>query len=538
MLLAKITKAVSYLLISNMTISNMTPTPPVAAASKQTIEESFRGASTRRAYGTYQKQFESFLNAHKGGIAPETASTVDCTDFFHHLYPSGKKTRTIDLAKSALDTTARRYIVGLQKFNKKNNVDEEKKAHPLKVHELSILMNRLSGLHPFVGSLLRLLLTIGFIGGFRISEVLNLRSNDVQVTNAATTQIYHIVDEATYPCLRVCAFYDEHLAALRASGVNVASTAFVFPKFVLKHSGVPRVDWHRALEQTTLRKLLGEIVEMTPNLPIGISLHSLRRGGAFYRVFESNERRFNFRELMAWCRWSDAKTCSEYLVTQSISNDIDPRNLLRTGSGLQRHQWQGVELPSEGDVNLPFSMEDLGKTVAKSLQGTLGTRVVQKATKQTTLKGYIAQKSLPTARSGQQAWQQWFVADPGAGLVCALKDYNSNMIRLDRKKYSERLTLVTAFTKYPTFEQFGAAHWMLLLQLGSSSADCKHETTSANEAVKASSLATLSFLFLAGFSRSKGIDRAARRRCRRLSVTPAALVTTILHQYTPSRFHP
>ncbi|KAF0699269.1 Aste57867_10169 [Aphanomyces stellatus] len=172
-----------------MTISNMTPTPPVAAASKQTIEESFRCASTRRAYGTYQKQFESFLKAHKGGIAPETASTEDCTDFSHNLYTSGKKTRPIDLAKSALvayfssknippnpaqDTTGRRYVVGLQKFNNNNNADEEKKAHPLKVHELSILLNGLLGLHPFIGSLLHLLLTIGFIGCFRISEELNI----------------------------------------------------------------------------------------------------------------------------------------------------------------------------------------------------------------------------------------------------------------------------------------------------------------------------------------------------------------------------
>ncbi|KAG9416718.1 hypothetical protein AC1031_001101 [Aphanomyces cochlioides] len=458
----------------------MTPTPPVAAASKQTIEESFRGASTRRAYGTYQKQFESFLQAHKGGIAPETASTVDCTDFFHHLYTSGKKTRTIDLAKSALvaffsskgvspnpaqDTNARRYIVGLQKFNKKNNIDEEKKAHPLSVHELSTLMNALSDLHPFVGSLLRLLLAIAFLGCFRISEVLNLRSNDVQLVSDGSgrylsvrlrwhkkanveedCQIYHLVDETTYPCLRVCAFHEEYLGTLRSSGVNLTSSAFVFPNFVFQQGGVPRVDWQRALEQTTLRKLLGEIVEITPNLPIGISLHSLRRGGAFYRVFESKERRFNFRELMAWCRWADPKTCCEYLVTQSLSNEIDPRNLLHVSGGAVG--------------SLPFSVDELVEAIVKSLQQSGGVKgaVLPKATRQTTLDGFIAQKTIPTARSGLQAWQQWFVSDPGSGLVCALKDYNSDMIRRDRKKYSERLTLAMAFTRYPTYEQFEVAY--------------------------------------------------------------------------------
>ncbi|KAF0701635.1 Aste57867_7937 [Aphanomyces stellatus] len=472
----------------------MTPTPPVVAASKQTIEESFRGTSTRRAYGTYQKQFESFLQARKGGIAPETASTMDCTDFFHHLYSSGKKARTIDLAKSALvayfgskrvtpnsaqDTDARRYIVGLQKFNKKNNVDEEKKAHPLSVHELSTLINGLSGLHPFVGALLRLLLSAAFLGCFRISEVLNLRCNDVQPVSDDSgrylsvrlrwhkkanveedCQIYHLVDETSYPCLRVCTFHDEYFAVLRSSGVNLSTCAFVFPNFTFQQGGVPRVDWHRALDQSTLRKLLGEVVEMTPNLPIGISLHSLRRGGAFYRVFESNERRFNFRELMAWCRWADAKTCCEYLVTQSMSNEIDPRNLLRTGSALQRLQWSGFGGLGGAGGSTPFTVDELGKAVAKILQEGRGGKSVApaQATKQLSLDRFVVQKSIPTAWSGLQAWQQWFVADPGAGLMCALKDYSSEMIRRDQKKYSERLTLASAFAKYQSYAQFEAAY--------------------------------------------------------------------------------
>ncbi|RHZ30041.1 hypothetical protein DYB37_011674 [Aphanomyces astaci] len=471
----------------------MPPKRSVATASKQTIEESFRGTSTRRAYDTYQKQFETFLQANKPGTALEAASTEDCTDFFHALYSRGIKARTIDVAKSALvayfnskrvspnpaqDAIARQYIVGLFKFNKKNNVDEEKKAHPLTVHELSTLMNGLSVLHPFVGSLLRLLLPVAFLGCFRMSEVLNLRHNDVQLVSDGSgrylsvrlrwhkkanveedCQIYHLIDETSYPCLRVCTFYDEYLATLRASGANVASSAFVFPNFTIQQGGVPRVDWHRAFEQTTLRKLICEIVDATPNLPIGISLHSLRRGGAFYRVFESNERRFNFRELMAWCRWADAKTCCEYLVTQSMSNEIDPRNLLRTGTSLQRMQWTGTEVAGGGNGSLPFSVDDLGKAVAKSLQEG-GGKIAgpPKATKQLSLDGFVAQKTIPTARSGLQAWQQWFVADPGAGLVCALKDYNSDMIRLDRKKYSERLTLASAFEKYQSYEQFEAAY--------------------------------------------------------------------------------
>ncbi|KAF0690517.1 Aste57867_18107 [Aphanomyces stellatus] len=330
-------------------------------------------------------------------------------------------------------------------------------------------------MHPFVGSMLRLLLSVGFLGCFRISEVLNLRYNDVQLVSDGAgrylsvrlrwhkkanveedCQIYHLVDEMTYTCLRVCTFFEEYLTALRAAGVNLSNTAFVFPNFIMPTGSVPRVDCHRALEQKTLRKVLGDVVEMAPNLPIGISLHSLRRGGAFYRVFESTERRFNFRELMAWCRWSDAKTCCEYLVTQSISNEIDPRNLLRTTNVLQRLQGVGLT----GAVGTAFTLEELGQAVATSLQhgGVDKSKEVVKPKMQSTMDSFIAQKSIPTARCGRDAWQQWFVADHASGLVVALKDYNKEMVRLDRKKYSERATLGLAFQRYQSYEQFELAY--------------------------------------------------------------------------------
>ncbi|KAF0690764.1 Aste57867_17866 [Aphanomyces stellatus] len=119
------------------------------------------------------------MKTHKSNIEPGAAGTEECTDFFHHLYSQGKKARTIDSAKSALvaffnarkvtpnpaqDTVTRRYIVGLQKYNKQNNVDEEKKAHPLTIQELPILVNALSYLHPFVCSMIRFLLAVSFLG--------------------------------------------------------------------------------------------------------------------------------------------------------------------------------------------------------------------------------------------------------------------------------------------------------------------------------------------------------------------------------------
>ncbi|RLN99458.1 hypothetical protein DYB28_011731, partial [Aphanomyces astaci] len=162
---------------------NATTVPP-----KATIQGSFRSKSTLRTYQTYQNQFAKFCKDVLA-IDPAGATPGACTDFFHHLYSLGKTARTVDSAKTALvayfqalkvdpnparDVESKQYVVGLQKYNKKNNIDDEKKAHPLSVYELSLLVNSLASSHMFVGALYRFLLCASYIGCFRISEMLNL----------------------------------------------------------------------------------------------------------------------------------------------------------------------------------------------------------------------------------------------------------------------------------------------------------------------------------------------------------------------------
>ncbi|KAF0768484.1 hypothetical protein AaE_002779 [Aphanomyces astaci] len=161
--------------------------------SKATIQGSFRSTSTLRTYKTYQKQFFAFCE-NVLAIEPHTAGPGSCTDFFHHLYSLGRTARTVDSAKTALvayfadlkrdpnparDVESKQYVVGLQKYNKKHNIDDENKAHPLSVFELSCLINSLSTAHPFLGSLFRFLLSASYLGCFRISEMLSLTWDDV-----------------------------------------------------------------------------------------------------------------------------------------------------------------------------------------------------------------------------------------------------------------------------------------------------------------------------------------------------------------------
>ncbi|KAF0684832.1 Aste57867_23220 [Aphanomyces stellatus] len=167
---------------------------------KQTIQDSFRGASTRRIYTTYQNQFQEFCTTYKHGLDPVNATADDCTDFFHHLYSLGRKPRTVDSAKTALVAffkehqvepnpaqapLSKQYVVGIQKYNRQNNVDDEKKAHPLTVDELSTIMNGFAKLNPFVGAMFRCLLSCCYLGCFRIGEMLGLKWGDVALGKSA-----------------------------------------------------------------------------------------------------------------------------------------------------------------------------------------------------------------------------------------------------------------------------------------------------------------------------------------------------------------
>ncbi|CAK4715256.1 unnamed protein product [Aphanomyces euteiches] len=78
--------------------------------------------------------------------------------------------------------------------------------------------------------------------------------------------------------------------------------------------------------------------------------------------------------------------------------------------------------------------------------------------RQKTIPECIVQKVIPIARSGREAWCQWFIPDPKIGLVRGLKDFSKDMIRMNRKRYSERKTLANAFVKYRSFDEFELAY--------------------------------------------------------------------------------
>ncbi|RHY47217.1 hypothetical protein DYB38_002078 [Aphanomyces astaci] len=408
-----------------------------AIPTKEAIQDAFHGTSTRRPYSTYQRQFLEYFQHVNSGKDPCATTTGDCTDFLHHLPAEIQQTE----------------------------------QPPLSAHELSLLMNSFGDLNPFVGTMFRFLFSMCYLGCFRISEVLALRWPDLARAQSEAgvhvsvrlrwhkkasveqdCQIYNLVDEVTYPCLRVCGFYDDYLSMVKATMMNVADNAVVFPQVTHQHNGTIKVSWDKAMEQNYLRRCLNDAVERCPQLSTNVSLHSMRRGGSFYRVFESQDKRFNFRELMAWCRWGDAKICCEYLVTKNLSDEVDPRNLL-----LNSMRARTTLVPAHPQAP---SADSIAEAVIKMLQDQKPAQPSKttSATKQTTLDVFVVPKTIPSARSAHEAWCQWFYADVLGGRPCALNDFTKEMIKADRKKYSERVTLSLAFKKFQTYELFGSAY--------------------------------------------------------------------------------
>ncbi|KAG9400809.1 hypothetical protein AC1031_010247 [Aphanomyces cochlioides] len=143
---------------------------------------------------------------------------------------------------------------------------------------------------------------------------------------------------------------------------------------------------------------------------------------------------------------------SIYLVTKNLSDKVDPRNLL------SRPKSTSLVISSENTC--PVTAEAIAEFVVKLLneQAVLpAQKSSPPVTKQSTLMSYVVPKTIPTARSAKEAWQQWFYADLECGRPCALKDFTKVMVKMDRKKYSERQTIAAAFSKFQSFDLFANA---------------------------------------------------------------------------------
>ncbi|ETV80635.1 hypothetical protein H257_06158 [Aphanomyces astaci] len=83
-------------------------------------------------------------------------------------------------------------------------------------------------------------------------------------------QVYHLVNEDSYPCLRVCGLYEDYVDKIAATLMQTSKDAFVFPHVSMLPSGNVKVDWFKAMEQNFVRRQLNDIVESTDNIAAAV----------------------------------------------------------------------------------------------------------------------------------------------------------------------------------------------------------------------------------------------------------------------------
>ena len=240
--------------------------------STEQILNSALARSTHSAYATYIRQFEEYIIANELQQSNTTEQQIDnCVNFLHHLSEKGLKTNTVSQAKSSLvylfsevspnpakNKKVKKYIKGLRKYRKVNNLEDEIKAHPLNGFELNELLNSLDNEHPFVRLYFRLLLQLAFIGCFRIGELLELRINDISIRQDEDgdrylsirlrwfkhsneedgSQVYHIYNELNVEHLDVVDSYVSYIQYIQSMRENRSDVSVLFCNYTFNSSGI------------------------------------------------------------------------------------------------------------------------------------------------------------------------------------------------------------------------------------------------------------------------------------------------------------
>jgi hypothetical protein len=127
-------------------------------------------------------------------------------------------------------------------------------------------MNSFGDLNRFVAAMFRFLFSACFMDCFAWYEMvrrfsLPIRSWVICVLAASLAQkasvekecqIYNLIYEVSFPCLRVFSFsfYQEFLAAIQACMMNVAKDSYVFPDFTPKDDGSVKISWGKPITKS------------------------------------------------------------------------------------------------------------------------------------------------------------------------------------------------------------------------------------------------------------------------------------------------
>ena len=471
------------------------------------IIEAALAGTTLNAYKSYIKQFQVFCRANPEIPRVTEENQVDLILLFlHSLYERQLKSGTIDQAKSALvymfngNTTnienparnkrVKKYVLGLKKMKKKSGEEETIRAYPLSIYQLNEMHKDCQAQHPFITIFYRLVFAIAYLGCFRMAEVLNLKWRDVRLDCDASgvnivvvrltwsktaqvgsvSQIYSLYNE-NEPSLQVCTLFEEYTTYLGQHGLRMTHNAWFLPLFAFDcTSGELDIKAFTAMPQNNIKSFIENIADNNPNIPDGLTLHSFRRGGVWFRCYVSKARRFNFRELESWCRWEDVSTMCTYLCTRQMSMEIDPTHLLKPREGAvtilddNQQELTNTIIQQFSDAierKLEHTFEGYNNNLLNINQNVITPSNVPLPVvlnRQGTLDQFARpprQSVIPPPGRAKNIWDQWFTAIPSIGLFKPLKEINpKHLPRKEQQRYSPRRVIGLEMEKFSNYADF------------------------------------------------------------------------------------
>ncbi len=450
---------------------------------------------TLSTYKTYIKQFNQFLVQKSSSL--ETLSfpekVLEVESFLYSKAVVGTS-NAVDQARSSLvyyfnekseyddqnpakHSSIRKFVLGTRKRKRKFEHEEPEKAYPVGLSEMRELINQLENKHHYIRIYYTFLLILSFIGCFRISEVLALKWKDISLklnekgieyiavklvwhktaTIAKDSSVFNLyqIDEP-FAIIEIFKLFKNNLQDLSINNINGQS--FIFCNYMFDKHGSLNLSIFESISQQRVREYIADLTNMSSALPETINLHSFRRGGSSYRVFEAINH-FSINEICAWCRWENPKTLSEYLLTKQLVKGIILTDLLNPiRKGKSRNSDQNSILDKDIELISEKVVQKLSKCV--SFQNLSTTKIIQKIPEvsltQSKLEGTLVISSLPKITSAKYLWDLWFYGDSKVGIMRPLKDFSNDAFqsRKAKQNFSEKRIICLEMEKYESYDSF------------------------------------------------------------------------------------
>ena len=218
-----------------------------------------------------------------------------------------------------------------------------------------------------------------------------------------------------------------------------------------------------------------------------MSCHSLRRGGAVYRVFDAAHT-LSLTDICAWARWESPGTLAGYLCDHELARSNNPTMLLRPKQLL--HKAHSFDQSFNSDkfldslaekicnrVQFPVQsttphIQSTGFTIRRGKVHAIDSKDIKQQTSELSVVNqrqiqqplYIT--TLPPLKNGVKSmWNQWFNRVPGTVLYKPLKDFCLLELQFPKTKantiwkdYWKRQKFAKEFVKYKSWDEFANSY--------------------------------------------------------------------------------